>query len=403
MKTGETGPGDRIGRRLGLLLFVVIVVIGCPGLSSSIPAAASSHSSAKAAVKKCHHVTKKIHGKKKRVKVCVTVKPTPAPTATSTPIPSSGFHILATIPCHCGGNMTFAFGSLWVNRDVGSHADAVTRIDPATNTVTATIKVAPEGGEGITSGFGSIWEVDYGAGTVERIDPATNTVIATISTNGTSPAGVIAAEGAIWVANHNEPPVDRGFSVVKIDPTTNKVVDTILVGGVNGGPVWLLYSAGSVWAWDQVDLTIDRIDPASDKIVAAIPSGNGGEGANRHFAGDGSRVWYTSGLGVEQVDPTTNKTSVFFPMADAEQYGMTDMYDLQYGDGSLWIPGPCGQLACLLRVNADTGQVISHWAMASGDPSNPGFDGGLYEGGTLWMDIGPPDNQEIVQVDTTGQ
>lgn len=351
--------------------------------------------------KHCHTITKKVHGKTKKVKVCVRVKPTPipTPTATPTPIPSGGFHILSTIPCHCGGVMTFAFGSLWVNRDVGSHADAVTRIDPTTNTVIATIKVATEGGEGITSGFGSIWEVDYGAGTVERIDPVTNTVVATISTNGTSPAGVVAAAGAIWVANHNEPRVDRGYSVVKIDPSTNKVVDTILVGGENGGPVWLLYSAGSVWAWDQVYLTIDRIDPTSDKIVAAIPSGDGGAGANRHFAGDGSRVWFTSGLGVEQVDPVTNKTSVFFPMSDAQMYGMTDMYDLQYGGGSLWIPGPCGRQACLLRVNADTGQVISHWAMPAGDPNDPGFDGGLYSDGTLWIDVGPPDDQEIAQVD----
>ena len=51
-------------------------------------AVASTHSHAVAGKKRCRTVTKKVHGKKKRVRVCSTVAPKPPATSTATVTPS---------------------------------------------------------------------------------------------------------------------------------------------------------------------------------------------------------------------------------------------------------------------------------------------------------------------------
>ena len=51
---------------------------------------------------------------------------------------------------------------------------------------------------GVAYGNGSIWVANSGDGTVSRIDPATGRIAATISVGG-SPNGIVAADGEIWV------------------------------------------------------------------------------------------------------------------------------------------------------------------------------------------------------------
>jgi YVTN family beta-propeller protein len=82
--------------------------------------------------------------------------------------------------------------SIWVPT-----ADSVTRIDRLT---LGTIKKIPTGtgAGGIAIGEGSVWVCNYVAGTVSRIDPKTNKVVATIKV-GKSPASVAATKDRIWV------------------------------------------------------------------------------------------------------------------------------------------------------------------------------------------------------------
>jgi YVTN family beta-propeller protein len=167
--------------------------------------------------------------------------------------PATG-RILALIHVDSTGNSGVAVGdvAIWALGFPG-----VVRIDPATNTIVATIPVAQNvsgGGPSPTAlavGAGAVWVanrfvVSGGSlghlpptmrGTVSRIDPATNAVVATIPV-GHDPFGIAADDGAVWVANRT------GFTVSRIDPRTNRVVATIRIGN---RPQGIAVGAGAVW------------------------------------------------------------------------------------------------------------------------------------------------------------
>jgi YVTN family beta-propeller protein len=144
-------------------------------------------------------------------------------------------------------------GALWV---IGS-ADIV-RIDPSTGEIVARIPIAQNSTgpapnpTAVAVGEGAVWvasravtftsttlkdEVPVRRGTVSRIDPRTNAVVATIPV-GADPFGIAVGEGSVWVANR------RGFSISRIDPSTNKVVAAIPVGN---RPQGVTAGAGAVW------------------------------------------------------------------------------------------------------------------------------------------------------------
>lgn len=58
----------------------LLLIVALSGLLSSAPVSASSHPGSRAAKKSCKTITKTVRGKKKKVKVCKTVKPTASPT-----------------------------------------------------------------------------------------------------------------------------------------------------------------------------------------------------------------------------------------------------------------------------------------------------------------------------------
>ena len=71
------------------------------------------------------------------------------------------------------------------------------------------------GPTGIVFGAGSVWVTNSLDGTVSRIDPGTNSVVATIPT-GNGPAALDADDSGVWVSNQFD------GTVVRIDPTTNR-------------------------------------------------------------------------------------------------------------------------------------------------------------------------------------
>jgi YVTN family beta-propeller protein len=138
-------------------------------------------------------------------------------------------------------------GSVWLSSDIG-----ITPINARSNAVTPTIRLGVAIPTALAFGEGAIWVAarpafrccppeTVGTGTLTRIDPATDSVEATIPIGG-QPAGVAVGEGAIWIAD----PGTR--SVVRVDPKTNRVVKRIRLGArprgiaVGGGFVWV--SAG---------------------------------------------------------------------------------------------------------------------------------------------------------------
>jgi len=166
-------------------------------------------------------------------------------------------------------NVVSGAGSIWVASD---KAGLVARIDPATNMVIASVKVAP-GSCYLAFGEGALWVVSAGSQTVQKVDPATNTAITTTKL-GKAPGFLAAGVGGVWVQEQGD------GTVARIDPATGavtgrvKVDDTLKWGDIDtgDGKVWLRTTAGQTFA---------VIDPVSLAVVARIGAAVG-SGALRY-------------------------------------------------------------------------------------------------------------------------
>ena len=302
--------------------------------------------------------------------------PTPSPSATAssepahtaTPPPAAG-RLVASISMPSPGSVETAFGSVWVTN---GPAQTVSRLDPRTNAVIARIPT-PDAATVVGVGAGAIWVTSFPGNSLTRIDPGTNAVTRTISLapRGAGPIGVTVFDGYVWVANHNGEPT---VSVSKIDPATMRVVDVIPVGAQpDAGPVWILSAAGSIWTDVNGDHNVVvRIDPHTDRILAAIPAPS----ACTQLTADDTGVWGASGdddsctPGVSRIDPRTNTVVATFDAG-----GAADAVAIY--DGSLWYGTTTTHQ--LGRINARTNRVVS-----LGNLPGPAF--GMTSGaGALWI------------------
>jgi YVTN family beta-propeller protein len=166
-------------------------------------------------------------------------------------------------------------GAVWVSN---ANGPTVSRIDPGTNKVVATIRLAPARAccerTAIVASASGVWATVPKLGAVVRIDPATNKVVATIKLawqESGQPCGFLAVDdGAVWSAGAHCGS-SSGFGVVtRIDSGTNQPT-----GPVTGfmAPIGLAIGFGSVWAADLDAKAIVRIDPATGRIAARLPVG----------------------------------------------------------------------------------------------------------------------------------
>ena len=82
--------------------------------------------------------------------------------------------------------------------------NTVWRIDAGTKVPRAIITM-PTYPADLDTGANAVWVTSIGAGVVSRIDPDTNSVAATIRT-GYYPLGIAVAGGFVWVGVGGEPP-----------------------------------------------------------------------------------------------------------------------------------------------------------------------------------------------------
>ena len=88
-------------------------------------------------------------------------------------------------------------------------ADTLVRIDPKTNTVSATIPVGRKA-SGVAVGDGHVWVTSFADGTVWRIDPETRKAVV-IPVKG-SPTGIAVGRGSVLVGDGPE------HKLVSLDP-----------------------------------------------------------------------------------------------------------------------------------------------------------------------------------------
>jgi virginiamycin B lyase len=257
--------------------------------------------------------------------------------------------------------------AVWVQRDRDHSA---VRVDPHSNQVVARLPLGSLGSELAAVGAGGLWLTHRGQGTVTRVDPATGRILATITVPAASPepGDMSVAVGArgVWVANDNyvtgraqdnvfridpatnkvvatlrvDPPLhgiaagDRAVMVTaghsdyvahQIDPATNRVVATFPVGNVNA----VAYGAGAFWVACG-DGTLTRIDPVGRRVVATIQLG----AAAGAVAADAQGVWVATADGsVTRINPSTNTIVGSLPVGSQ----VSDVLSLAASPGAVWL------------------------------------------------------------------
>ncbi len=297
----------------------------------------------------------------------------PKPTPTPEPqLPPAG-QVVATIPAPASGGVAVGAGSVWV---ASTPAHTVTRIDPATNTVVATIPIGTgsfdpfHGPTRLAFGHGTMWVLDGTAdcSCVHRINPVTNTTVATIRLG--SPTGVriapldIALQAdAVWVAVREGTEGAPDGSVIRIDPASNTISAVVGAGSSPdfGGPTRIAADQGSVWTGVPSQKSIVRVDSASNSIVATTEGLTCAEG---DLAIDGSAVWVADCDAVRMIDRNTNRITRTVRVPGTTGMGVAG---LAVGLGSIW-----AQAGALMRIDPTSGSIVGTL------PLDPSFVWGEY-------------------------
>jgi hypothetical protein len=275
--------------------------------------------------------------------------------------------------------MALGEGGLWVG-SWDRRGGVVLRLDLVSGQPVETVRVPGGGGE-VAVGAGAVWaagetcigrhpddpDVCVTEPRVSRIEPASGRVTASIPISrppgvGRDTAltsGVAVGEGAVWVAISWDPWTGE---VLRIDPRTNKIAARIPTGGHVGE---LRLGAGSVWVLSHPEYTDEtrvkgasllRIDPATN-TVAATPireelSFLGGDLIPPVLAAGDDAVWVTSPTAAQprravRVDPKTDQVA-------REDLPVDRFYPVAVEDDGIWFIGSAGRTATLARLDART-------------------------------------------------
>jgi streptogramin lyase len=157
--------------------------------------------------------------------------------------------------------VTVAYGQVWVNEPRAGPA-VVFRIDPRTNRINGPPIRVGAGGGWMVAGFGALWVTNGDSnGSVSRINPATGTVTRTLVS---IPDVTAVGAGSLWGTSNSG-------RIQRVDPATGRVTAAI---DHPKNAVNVLFWAGSAWASADPPGTLVRIDPASNQITGTpVPAG----------------------------------------------------------------------------------------------------------------------------------
>ena len=200
-------------------------------------------------------------------------------------------------------------GAIWV-----SGFGRMTRLDPSTNRVVATVKTpGTEDYSHVAVGLGAVWVTSDG-GTLYRIDPNSNRVVATILVGGPI-VGVATGAGYVWVTR----PAEGIGELIRVDPTTNRVTGAPIDAGP--GPIAALYAFGALWITNSSPSSVVRVDPSTGTVSTMGFTG-------RLAAGYGS-LWASSDDSVVRVDPKTGRPTATLRVPRAQAVAV--------GEGRVWV------------------------------------------------------------------
>lgn len=255
--------------------------------------------------------------------------------------------------------LSFGDGALWVaNLD----DESVSRIDPHTRRVVRTIPTG-ESPAGLAAGRGGVW-VASPNGSLRMIDPRYDAVrtVATGSRGYLSavdlPSPAIAGAGSIWVVNKT--------AVERIDPATGRVVASIAVGL---SPTAMAIGDGSIWVADSAQDTVTRIDTVTN-TSSTTPVGHGASG----IAVGAGAVWVadSSDDAVVRVDPETNAVTDTIPVG-------RDPTGIAFAGDSVWVANSAS--GTVSRIDPTTRRVVQTKSLGNSPV------GVTFAAGRLWVSV----------------
>jgi DNA-binding SARP family transcriptional activator/DNA-binding beta-propeller fold protein YncE len=233
-------------------------------------------------------------------------------------------------------------------------------IDPATNTVVASIPVGSKP-VAIAAGAGSVWVGDARDGTITRVDPLTRRVAKTIGI-GAPVVDLATGLGGVWAAT-------GGFGeIVRIDPEVGAVAQRVPLGDPADPVVPSVPSVavgdGRVWA--GVPEGLARIDPRSGEVAETIDLDSA---QALQIAAGGGAVWVTTIANrAERVEARSGRKT-------AEFYAGGWVYPVTLDGRAVWVGGLRG----LAKLDADTGASLT----SSG--AVKAVTGIAYGAGSVWL------------------
>ncbi len=139
------------------------------------------------------------------------------------------------------------------------------------------------------------------------------------------PCGAMAiAAGSLWVANC------KGKTLARVDLATAKVTASIPTGVANAqeGEMIVAAGGGSVWIGSDAAGAVARVDPATNRVVATIKVAPGS-----YFLAYGfGALWAVSqkGATIQKIDPATNAVVATTKLGRAPGF-------LVAGEGAVWV------------------------------------------------------------------
>jgi YVTN family beta-propeller protein len=230
----------------------------------------------------------------------------------------------------------------------------------------------------IAFGEGAIWVANYLSNSVSRIDPSTNKVVATISLDS-NPSSIAAGQGSVFVASSLQDTTGRSglrlqaVFVWLIDPDTNTVTATSRVGSIICQGV---LAEGEEGGWVETGQLVARVEPATGKILSEF---NPRVSLLGIMVGDGS-VWVARvGLParVLRLDAAGERIDAEIPVGNTRE-GLSvptacPQIALATINGFLWVTnlddGSISQIATVSNVVVDTftvGKDLTGLALGQG-------------------------------------
>jgi YVTN family beta-propeller protein len=242
--------------------------------------------------------------------------PTARPARVLTGVPALGGMSTRTTGNVGLGTLVLGFGKLWTIRQPWRVVNDIYRdlpakvisIDARTHRLSGRPIGVGRGAYSIATGASSVWVSNSADGTISRIDPTTRRVLATIRLGGRNIGALAVRHGMLWVLRDDYDLSKHGGELIRIDPKTNTVAGTTILGKNMCGWFGMAFTRGAIWVTADAQRKVIRIDPATGRIVTRIrmdgppvvPVVSRGE---LWVADEGneSRLW--------RIDPATNHVS----------------------------------------------------------------------------------------------